>query len=143
MTTSLVRHAFLSLAVLWFGSHATSYADQLEDIVSENEVRDISVEQAKAFISAYPDIVVLDVRTPREFSSGHIEGAENVNYLGFDFRLKLRDLSPDKTYLVHCRSGHRSERAVQIMQQEGLTRILHMDGGFNAWKDAEFAVSVD
>jgi rhodanese-related sulfurtransferase len=36
--------------------------------------------------------------------------------------------------MVHCKSGHRSERAVKIMRNKGFTHIIHMDGGYDAWK---------
>ena len=104
--------------------------------LKENGVRHVSVDEAHALIAAYPDIVVLDVRTRSEVRRGHIEGAKNINYFSRKFGKRIKELDPEKTYLVHCKSGHRSGRAAPLMRKAGITTILHMDGGFDAWKKA-------
>ncbi len=51
-------------------------------------------------------VLLLDVRTPEEYSEGHIEGAININVQSDDFRQKVKqELSKDSTVLVYCRSG--------------------------------------
>ena len=65
--------------------------------------------------------VVLDVRTPEEFASGHVAGATNVNYESADFAAKVADLAKGDTYVVYCRSGRRSALAAAEMQGAGLT----------------------
>ena len=48
----------------------------------------------------------------------------------------MRKLDPTKIYLVHCKTGVRSGRSVPIMLKEGIANIIHVDGGFDAWKKA-------
>lgn len=101
-----------------------------------NGIRHVNVSQSHDLISADPSIIIVDVRSGMEFQRGHIDGAININYLLPRFRNHLSGLDPDKTYLVHCKSGHRSGRAAPIMKAEGFSNVIHMDGGFDAWKKA-------
>ena len=106
-------------------------------VIKENGVRYVTSEEAASLIEQRPELIVLDVRTGWEFRRGHIEDAINVGYLSFSFRKRLKELDPDAAYLVHCKSGHRSNRSVSIMLSKGIKDITHMDGGFDAWKDAD------
>lgn len=108
--------------------------------LKQNGIRHVSIDQGKDLISNNPDIIVIDVRTGFEFRRGHIGRAININYFSTRFRRQIRNLDPEKTYLVHCKSGHRSGRAAPIMKAEGFTNVIHMDGGFDAWKKAGLPV---
>ena len=102
------------------------------------EYADVTVAEAKALIEGKPDMVILDVRTPSEFDDGHIEGAINipVDYLAE----RLDELSKDDELLVYCRTGNRSARAVEILDDNGFTKIFHMDAGITGWLDAGYPV---
>jgi phage shock protein E len=77
--------------------------------------------------------VVIDVRTPAEYSAGHVEGALNIDVEDASFQSAISTLDPDVTYLVYCRSGRRSAVAKGVMEQIGLTVV---DGGaFTAMQD--------
>ena len=78
---------------------------------------------------------LLDVRNEQEYAGYHLEGARNVNYLGPDFLEQIEALDPRKTYLVYCRSGRRSVRACTLMKNAGLTNLIHLDGGINAYSE--------
>ncbi|MEY3407455.1 MAG: hypothetical protein RL038_516 [Actinomycetota bacterium] len=71
--------------------------------------------------------VVIDVRTPEEFNSGHVEGALNISVEDPNFQNLIATLDPNADYLVYCRSGNRSAVAIDIMQSVGFTSLL--DGG--------------
>lgn len=94
----------------------------------------VNAEQARALLAEKPDIIVLDVRTKGEYNRGHIDGAIRNNYFSTKFKSRLDPLDKTATYLVHCKSGHRSERVVKIMLKKGFTNIIHLDGGYDAWK---------
>lgn len=119
---------------------AFAEADAISDygVMKSNGIRHVSVDEAKTLIDSHPEIIVLDVRKGTEYKAGHIENAININYLSLGFRKKVSALDDAETYLVHCKSGHRSGRAVTIMKDAGITDIIHMDGGFDAWKDAGY-----
>lgn len=80
-----------------------------------------------------PGVVVLDVRTPGEFSGGHIPGAVNVDYSS-GFETEVGKLDKSKTYLVYCQVGGRSGKATRYMVQNGFTQVYNLSGGMSAWK---------
>ncbi len=80
--------------------------------------------------------IVLDIRTPKEFAEGHIKGALNIDFYAKDFAEKLAELDTSKEYLLHCRSGGRSGRSLPTFDKLGFEKILHLDGGMNAWVEA-------
>lgn len=94
----------------------------------------VDAAQAQTLLAETPDMIVLDVRTKGEYKRGHIDGAILNNYFSTKFKKRLRTLDRNKPYLVHCKSGHRSERVVKIMLKESFTDITHLDGGYDAWK---------
>ena len=83
---------------------------------------------------ANPDFVILDVRTPEEFESGHIEGAVNINYHSDTFVEDLNKLDKNKTYFVYCRTGRRSSDAIGIMTKQGFRELFRIDGDIVKWK---------
>lgn len=72
--------------------------------------------------------VVIDVRTPSEFASGHLEGAINIDVQADDFAQRLSALDPAGRYLVYCRSGNRSAVAVSIMRSLGFGDLTDLGG---------------
>ena len=81
-------------------------------------------------------VTVLDIRTPQEFAAGHIAGAKLVDFNAPDFKTKLSELDRNQSYLLHCASGRRSTKALETVRALGFKEIIHLDGGFNAWKAA-------
>lgn len=79
-------------------------------------------------------VEVLDVRTPAEFSEGHIANAVNIDISSFDFEDRVKRLNPDKEYVAYCHSGGRSERACSYMKSMGFKKTANMEGGISAWK---------
>lgn len=77
--------------------------------------------------------VLLDVRRPEEIAAGKIDGALEINVLADDFQQKIEELDKDKTYLVYCKSGIRSNRACKAMEKVGFKDLYSLEGGFRAW----------
>lgn len=82
------------------------------------------------------DLTVIDVRTPKEFSSGSIVGARNLDLQSASFKSEVKELDPMAPYLVYCRSGNRSTQALEVFKQQNFTQIYHLNGGVKAWKQA-------
>ena len=72
-----------------------------------------------------PGAVVIDVRTPAEFASGHLEGAVNIDVQSADFEARVSELDPAGTYFVYCRSGNRSGQAIARMQALGFADLTN------------------
>lgn len=82
--------------------------------------------------------LVLDVRTPREWASKHIEGSMNLplNHL----RERIAEVPRDRRIAVHCAGGYRSSIAASILHQYGITNLIEMAGGLAAWDAAKLPV---
>jgi rhodanese-related sulfurtransferase len=77
------------------------------------------------------DVVILDVRTQREYDYGHLEGAIVIDIYQKDFRDKVDQLDKNKTYFVYCKTGIRSRSAVSYMAQSGFKKVCDLQGGVN------------
>ncbi|WP_126650809.1 rhodanese-like domain-containing protein [Chryseobacterium aureum] len=75
--------------------------------------------------------VILDVRTEKEYETGHIEGSVNIS-LG-TIRERYIELDPEKTYITVCSHGLRSVKAENILKERGFRHIYN--GG--AWTDLQ------
>ena len=79
------------------------------------------------------EFIILDVRSPDEYSDAHIAKADNIDYNSSIFKLEIDKMDRNKKYLVYCRSGHRSSNAVKIMISMGFTDIHNLSGGIRKW----------
>jgi rhodanese-related sulfurtransferase len=81
--------------------------------------------------------VLLDVRTSVEYNEGHISGAVNADVTDSTLFTNWINGQNRKTkYLLYCRSGKRSGKALVIMQEAGYRKLYHLNGGITAWKGA-------
>ena len=79
-------------------------------------------------------VQVLDVRTAEEYKQGHLPGALLMDVNSPDFKEKVAQLDKSKTYLVYCKSGRRSEKALKILYNAGYQNAYHLKGGYLNWK---------
>ena len=99
-------------------------------------VEDVSPKEASTLIQNNqnsPDFVIIDVRTPEEFTDGHIANAVNIDFYSATFRDELNKLDKSKNYLIYCQSGNRSGKARDIMGELGFQEVYNMSGGIIAW----------
>ena len=99
---------------------------------SEASYRQVSMDEAIAMMEEENDYIILDVRTPEEFSEKHIPGAINIP----NETIGTKDI-PELPYkeqliLVYCRSGNRSKQASDKLVGLGYTNIVEF-GGINDW----------
>lgn len=80
--------------------------------------------------------VVLDVRTPEEYSAAHLHGAVLLNIADPAFPGQIDTLDRDAPYLVYCRSGSRSWTAGRYMIQLGFTEVYNLQDGIISWTGA-------
>ena len=101
---------------------------------------------AKAFsekIAATPNPQILDVRTPEEFASDHIDKAININWLGDSFVVDSKKLDKTRPLFVYCKSGARSQNAVQKLEELGFTNLYQLQGGILKWEASGFSKPTD
>ena len=95
--------------------------------------------EVKEVLKKNKSIVILDVRTAEEFAAGHLKGAQNIDIRQQDAYSKLNKLNPKTTYLVYCRTNHRSGLAVDYMMQKEFKTVYQMMDGFPGWAANNFA----
>ena len=95
--------------------------------------------EVKEVLKKNKTIVIIDVRTAEEFAAGHLKGAQNIDIKQSDAYSKIDKLNPKTTYLVYCRTNHRSGMAVEYMMQKGFKKIYQMMDGFPGWAANNFA----
>ena len=93
----------------------------------------ISQQDAKNLMDAYPDYVVLDVREQHEYDAGHIPGAVLLP-LGSITQESAAAVIPTSTcpVMIYCRSGNRSKQAAEILCDLGYLNVKEF-GGINTW----------
>jgi rhodanese-related sulfurtransferase len=69
--------------------------------------------------------IIIDVRTPAEYATGHLDGALNIDVQGADFAAKISELDPSQPYFIYCRSGNRSGQAISQMANMGFGLMIN------------------
>ena len=117
---------------------------QTFSVAGEGILKTISPEEASDLITKHKnntDFIILDMRTPREFKSGHIEKAILLDYYSKTYTDKLKRLDKTKTYLMYCRSGNRSGKTLNLIRDMGFSRVYNMDKGIKGWRSKGFPIS--
>ncbi len=94
-----------------------------------NTFKSVSMDEGLTLMASDKDFVLLDVRTPEEFSSGHIPGAiqlTNETFTKKDAENLLKNKS--QTIYVYCRSGRRSKQASQKLIDFGYVNVIEIGG---------------
>lgn len=82
--------------------------------------------------------VLIDVRTPEEFESGHLKGAANINFYNEKFEEDIDGLDKRKKYLIYCKSGGRSRQAMFLMRDLGFEEVYNLTGGITTWNEHNY-----
>ncbi len=94
----------------------------------------MSQNELMARTKSETNMFVLDVRSPREYSSGHIPGATNINHTELSNHLeKLRGYE-DKDVVVYCERGVRAQKAQKILKTAGFSNVYHLKGDMVKWR---------
>ncbi|MFL6351536.1 MAG: molybdopterin-synthase adenylyltransferase MoeB [Bryobacteraceae bacterium] len=93
----------------------------------------IDVTEVKAKLDRGDPFTLIDVREPYEYQIARIPGAQLIP-LG-DLPKRLNELDRDAEIVAHCRSGARSQKAVDLLKQNGFQKARNMTGGILAWSD--------
>ncbi len=109
----------------------------IKEKTAAQTIKDISVKEVYDLIGKNKDnqsFIIIDVRTPEEFANEHIENGLNLDYYSEKFRDELNKLDKEKAYLIYCRSGNRSGKALTIMKELAFREVYNMLGGIIQWK---------
>jgi rhodanese-related sulfurtransferase len=96
----------------------------------------VSPKEAFALIETHKEdsnFVILDIRTPGEYQSGHLKNSIMIDFYSKTFAEEVNRLDKGKTYLIHCRSGNRSTRSMGLFKKLKFQKIYHLSSGINGW----------
>lgn len=82
--------------------------------------------------------VLIDLRSPVEYDSAHIQGAINLDIMSDNFKPAINRLSKLGSYYIYCSNGIRSNTAAEYMHLLGFNRIYILKGGINQWKAEDY-----
>jgi thioredoxin len=103
----------------------------------------VSAMEFSKKISELPNAPIIDVRTPGEFTQGHLKNAVNYDISSGEFENQIASLDKLKPVLVYCMSGSRSIYAVNVMQSKGFKEVYELNGGMMKWRAANFPETTD
>jgi hydroxyacylglutathione hydrolase len=126
-----VRHG-LELARIGFDKLAGYIT--AEAVTQKQKLPQISVEELKSSLKNNGPLVV-DVRTPSEWKSKHIEGATHAPLSSF--AKGAPDLPKDRSIAVICGSGYRSSIAASLLRAHGYDTVKNVTGGMTAYDESE------
>lgn len=139
----------LKLSIALFSLSTSFYSCSNENVIEESPEtkKDSVVTEIAAPLNISEDVeatkfkeliesgqgLLLDVRTPEEFSEGNIIGSVNLNFNGADFETSLDSLDKTIPVYVYCQAGGRSGKAKDLMLEKGFTEVYNLIGGFGSW----------
>ena len=100
------------------------------------DVHQISAEDLHDMVTGSSNIVLLDVRAPKEYEDNHIEGA--INIPAPDLRTRFKELDAGKSTVLICSTGHRSSLGASILRQHGFKDVYNVAGGMTGYSAAGY-----
>lgn len=121
------KRVIAGIVVLVAGVLILSGCSSKAGAITNMNVKDFSAKTQEA------GVAVLDVRTPGEFSQGHIQGAMNIDVESPTFDSEIAKLDKTKIYAVYCHSGRRSGIATSAMAKMGFKNLYNLQNGLSDW----------
>lgn len=103
-------------------------------MTTDSIIQTVGVAEAQALLQQ-PNTLVLDVRTPGEFETAHIDGAVNIPVDQLDPHLREIVSNAGGTMVLVCQSGGRAEQAATKLSRHGKQDVVLLAGGMNAWQE--------
>lgn len=100
---------------------------------SQSQSDAITVLAPTEFKAKSVNQTIIDIRTPEEFSQGHIEGAININYYDSNFMDQIAKYDKNQPIFIYCRSGNRTTSASKKAADFGFKEIYDLEGGILYW----------
>jgi rhodanese-related sulfurtransferase len=123
-----ILRAILGMLILGAALTVSGQSPPTVELISQQELRQRMQGQH--------DMLLIDVRTPGEFSMGHVPGAVNIPHTELAERLGEVPTHHEKRVVLYCESGRRANIAEGILQQAGVDHIRHLEGDMAAWRQS-------
>lgn len=97
-------------------------------------IEQIAATELRDAVNGGESMQLIDVRSPKEYADGHVDGAINVS-VG-ELAGRAGELQRDAPTAVMCEGGYRSALAASLLKQEGFARLANVTGGMAAFREA-------
>jgi len=122
------------LLILILASCGKSNSNESNTASSETEYKRVELDEFKEIIKN-PEVQLVDVRTPGEYSGGFIDDAVNIDYTANDFMSNVESkLDKEKPVAVYCAAGGRSAKAMEKLRAAGFKKVYELGVGYNGYK---------
>lgn len=129
-----IRRLFLTAPVVALVLGACGNGPQANNTEGELPMN-ISVNDLAARLESDKSLMVLDVRSPEEYTQdGHVPGSVLIPLP--ELAMRLNEVPKDRPIACFCRSGNRSQVACDMLRQQGYTNVTNVLGGIGAWRGA-------
>ena len=105
------------------------------------EVREITLDQARARLQANPNAVLLDVREDLEWSAGHAIEAAHLGKGILERDIEKRFPDPETEIIMYCGGGFRSALTAHVAQRMGYKNVTSLIGGYKALVQAQWPIA--
>jgi len=108
-------------------------------ILAEVELIDASALK-KRIENPNKSLILLDVRTVKEYQSGHIKNSINIPHDQLILNVNVLDQYRNQPIVVFCRSGKRAQLVIDVLIENKFDQIVDLEGDMLAWKTSGFPV---
>jgi rhodanese-related sulfurtransferase len=105
---------------------------------AKSRVRECTAADVKARLDRGETFHFIDVREDREFDQDHAAGARHVGRGVLERDIETLIPDPDADIVLYCGGGYRSALSADNLQRMGYRRVVSMDGGIRAWREAGY-----
>lgn len=130
---NIKKSHILFIGLLWI-SLVSCGQKQKESSADQDSTSKISLISPAELNQVNKDILLIDVRTPEEYASGHLENSVNIDYKADNFKDLISELDPNQEVYVYCKVGGRSGRSAKILKDLGFKKVYDLEGGIIAWE---------
>jgi len=111
-----------------------------ETTPAEGPTAEVTQAEVLTLVGSADGPLLLDVRTPQEFASGHVPGARNIPFDQVTAHLADLQAFRQRGAVVYCESGGRAAKAIQVLRGAGFQGVRHLQGDMSGWRSSGRAV---
>jgi rhodanese-related sulfurtransferase len=119
--------------------HSEGFLKIVDD--AKQRIKELSIQDVREKQKRGENFYFIDVREDHEWQNGHAAGAEHMGrgIIERDIEGKIPDHSAE--IVLYCGGGYRSALSADNLQKMGYTNVYSMDGGYRAWKEADYPIN--
>ena len=141
MRKLLVLFAFLSIPFYYSCTPSESKAQPVVVEVQESTTaKNIPAKDFQLLILTKGNVIILDVRTPKEVAAGRLANSVAIDFYAPNFKQEVAKLDKTKPIMIYCHSGRRSAIAMSKMREMGFVEVYNLETGILGWNGAGYPI---